>query len=1141
MSQRNLLPFIVFASAALLAVKSTAVNAQFFSDPAATPDSYITASEKTVQSGLYMTGYSTSFGASNSSVTLTIPALNNDSFTRTTGTLRLEYWVTTNPPTARGLSFSSGYLLSRFPNLAALAPRTSYTNLVQTNSMTVPPDGTYWFVMLLEEYDPANCSAADGFCVVDSLTGSQRTFGAGAATYPLTVALAGSGSGTVTSDISGINCPGTCSAIYSSPAAVTLTATPASGSTFQGWGGACGGTASCTLTMNQARDVGATFNSNSTAASTVNYSDIWWNPTESGWGLTLADHDSILFGVWYTYNNSGVPIWYVLTGGTYSQGRRLWSGEIWQTTGPSYAAAHFDTTAVSSFKVGNASFDFSPPGTIAGVATFSYTVGATSRTTQVVRQPFGIASPMWGSDYTDIWWNASESGWGLTLAQHGNNIFGVLYTYDTNNQPLWVVMPGVSVKGLSRYSGSLFTTTGPAFGSAFDPSRVRSTEVGSATLSFGPTSNEFTYLINGAASLKSIVRQPFGAQTPPGGVMDGAFNFSGTYPALSPVSFTERQGATATVNAFPGQVSVAVVPTIPSATIASLARNNGASVAAQIPRLGIYLFSVPSGGEGALITALRQSPSVIDAIPHIGVDTAQVISGPVVMSTLPATTSTTPLMEAADVIEFDGFDVRSITPSCSNVRHGAGVGYVLTDTNAGDPPVTVAQYEMRGGESFEMQNIVHQLGRIADGAYRQNTTKVINMSLGVTGPACTTSPLLARTAQFAMMWQLMGAMNNMNEVQRQQIAVVVSLGNCGFNMTSEMAVLRTRFPNALKNILFVGGAEQGSRVFNYTTDSTDAIYAPSVGVPVNASGAVCNGTSFAAPRVARLVAQLNKLVPNLGGDQLLRAIRAASYADPGGYQRLPSLADALAAAQQLYGGSCIFTYSDWSACVANVQSRTVVVRSPPACIGSPQLTRACSNQCEYSYTDWSACQSNNTQTRSVISSGPAGCTGVPVLTQACSVPQCVYVYSAFGACQPNNARTRTVISSSPAVCSGTPALVESCVYQGGGAGVAGNWTGTWTRRLGGFGNATYRMSWSLNQSGSSVSGTYSYTLTGCDTICGDPIGSTTSGTWFDGSYSGSTLTLRTSGGTTFTGTVSGNTVTGTSSGSFNGTFTMTHQ
>ena len=76
--------------------------------------------------------------------------------------------------------------------------------------------------------------------------------------YPLTVQKSGSGS--VTSSPAGIDCGPTCSASFELSSVVTLTAAPAAGSTFTGWGGACSGTAStCTVTVLGARSVTADF------------------------------------------------------------------------------------------------------------------------------------------------------------------------------------------------------------------------------------------------------------------------------------------------------------------------------------------------------------------------------------------------------------------------------------------------------------------------------------------------------------------------------------------------------------------------------------------------------------------------------------------------------------------------------------------------------------------------------------------------------------------------------------------------------------------------------------------------------------------------------------------------------------------
>jgi hypothetical protein len=78
----------------------------------------------------------------------------------------------------------------------------------------------------------------------------------------LTVTKAGVGSGTVTSNPSGITCGSTCSASFDSGTSVTLTANPAAGSTFAGFsGGGCSGTGPCTVIVNANTTITATFDS----------------------------------------------------------------------------------------------------------------------------------------------------------------------------------------------------------------------------------------------------------------------------------------------------------------------------------------------------------------------------------------------------------------------------------------------------------------------------------------------------------------------------------------------------------------------------------------------------------------------------------------------------------------------------------------------------------------------------------------------------------------------------------------------------------------------------------------------------------------------------------------------------------------
>ena len=77
--------------------------------------------------------------------------------------------------------------------------------------------------------------------------------------YPLTINKAGTGSGTVTSNLLGINCGIDCTENYASGTSVTLTATPIGYSTFMGWSeGTCSGN-TCTVNITAVRNVTATF------------------------------------------------------------------------------------------------------------------------------------------------------------------------------------------------------------------------------------------------------------------------------------------------------------------------------------------------------------------------------------------------------------------------------------------------------------------------------------------------------------------------------------------------------------------------------------------------------------------------------------------------------------------------------------------------------------------------------------------------------------------------------------------------------------------------------------------------------------------------------------------------------------------
>jgi hypothetical protein len=83
--------------------------------------------------------------------------------------------------------------------------------------------------------------------------------------YTLSVGVSGNGS--VTSLPAGINCGSVCTMNYASGTAVTLTATPAGGATFNSWNGACSGNGTCVVTMNSLENVTAIFSASAPSPS----------------------------------------------------------------------------------------------------------------------------------------------------------------------------------------------------------------------------------------------------------------------------------------------------------------------------------------------------------------------------------------------------------------------------------------------------------------------------------------------------------------------------------------------------------------------------------------------------------------------------------------------------------------------------------------------------------------------------------------------------------------------------------------------------------------------------------------------------------------------------------------------------------
>lgn len=111
--------------------------------------------------------------------------------------------------------------------------------------------------------------------------------------------------------------------------------------------------------------------------------------------------------------------------------------------------------------------------------------------------------------FTGIWWNRTESGWGLNFAQQGNSVFATMYVYDRSGRPTWYLATmNAAPNAPAQFTGDMYEVSGPFYGNFFNPAAVASRLVG--TMSFNGSAGirgSLNYNVDGFAVSKSI--EPF--------------------------------------------------------------------------------------------------------------------------------------------------------------------------------------------------------------------------------------------------------------------------------------------------------------------------------------------------------------------------------------------------------------------------------------------------------------------------------------------------------------------------------------------------------------------------------------------------------------------------------------------------------
>lgn len=139
------------------------------------------------------------------------------------------------------------------------------------------------------------------------------------------------------------------------------------------------------------------------------------------------------------------------------------------------------------------------------------------------RSNFIVTNEKGGFDLAlqNLWWSGTaENGWGMTIAQHGERLFNVLFVYDAQGNPTWYVQPVTQWNGGfgGQLFGRLYSPRGtPWF--AYEASKLQvGADVGHAFISFRGerAASLYTYFTAPAGSgsqsgpQKELVPQEFG-------------------------------------------------------------------------------------------------------------------------------------------------------------------------------------------------------------------------------------------------------------------------------------------------------------------------------------------------------------------------------------------------------------------------------------------------------------------------------------------------------------------------------------------------------------------------------------------------------------------------------------------------------
>lgn len=155
---------------------------------------------------------------------------------------------------------------------------------------------------------------------------------------------------------------------------------------------------------------------------------LWANQQTNGRGFDIQVFNQRLTAIWYTYDEQGLPLWYLSAG---------------DLNGFDYQAALQQTRlntdgSLEITTVGNLSLNFESE----RIAQLSWTIDDASGSETLQWLEFDVEPA--DNNFTGIWGREDGPGWGVTLVTQGNRTVSLAFIYDQVGQPRWTISDPVS-------------------------------------------------------------------------------------------------------------------------------------------------------------------------------------------------------------------------------------------------------------------------------------------------------------------------------------------------------------------------------------------------------------------------------------------------------------------------------------------------------------------------------------------------------------------------------------------------------------------------------------------------------------------------------------------------------------------------